>query len=116
MAFGQVHELTIVTGTSSGQGTTPVIQYGFVESITYSTIDFTSGCDFVVTTVNTSQTIWSQLNVEASVVKYPRVEAHTTAGTTFGGQQKIMVVNEAIRVSVDSAGSGKQGLFKIVLS
>lgn len=119
MAFGQVHTLTITTASSSGSATTDVIPYGFIESITYTTgtTGFTTGCDFVVTTVNTSQTVWSQLNVESSVVKYPRAEVHTTAGTTSDGKKdKIMVVGESIKVDVTSAGDAKTGTFKIVIS
>ena len=116
MAFGQVHNVSITASTTAvGSGLTDVIPYGYVQSIQVTLGTFSTTMDITVTTANTSRTILAQSNIIADTVIHPRVEVVTTAGVSAGAYEKVMVVNEAIKIDVVQAGNGGAGSFKVTI-
>ena len=116
MAFGQVHNVSITASTTAvGSGLTEVIPYGYVQSIQVTLGTFSTTMDITVTTANTSRTILTQSNIVADTVIHPRVEVVTTAGVSAGAYEKVMVVNEAIKIDVVQAGNGGAGSFKVTI-
>ena len=118
MAFATKHSLTLTTvGTSSNvTAYTTAVNYGYVNRIIFRLGTMTTTVDIDVTTENSSVVIWSQANVIVDTQVQPRVEIHTTAGTTATTKEPIMVVNERIKVVAANAGAAKEGTMEIVVT
>lgn len=117
MAFGQVYSVSITASTTAvGSGLTDVIPYGRIEAIQVTLGTFSTTVDITVTTENTSRTILAQSNIIADTVIHPRAEMVNTAGTTVGRYEPIMVVGEAVKISVAQAGNGNTGSFRVYVS
>jgi hypothetical protein len=50
-----------------------------IESIQYVKTDYADGVDFTITAEATTETIWTESNVNAAVIKHPRAATHSTA-------------------------------------
>jgi hypothetical protein len=84
--------------------------------------DFDDGVDFVITTEDTNLTLWSEEDVDASAVRYPREGADATDGTAAvyaaDGEAvgaKIDISAERIKVVVASGGDTKSGTFHFTI-
>ena len=95
---------------------------GKIHSLHYvkdSTTAFTDGVDFAVTTETTGENIWTEQNVNASTVRYPRAPTHTQAGVAAGiystggaaVADKIAIANDRIKVAIAQGGNAKMGKF-----
>lgn len=108
-----------VTTASDGSATaySGKVYNGTLLAIRYAKTDFANGVDFTITSETTGQTLWTQNDVNASSVVYPRTASHTTAGvaTTYDGTRGVLVpvalVNERIKVQIASGGDTKTGAF-----
>lgn len=118
-------KLTIVTdGAGNAVALTPRVS-GKVHSIEYvkpGAGSYADGVDFAVTTEATGQNIWTEANVNASAVRYPRAATHTTAGAAAlfaaGGtpvQDRIAVANDRIKVAIAQGGATKTGDVHILI-
>lgn len=118
MGFGTKHSMTLTTvGTSSNvTAYTTAINYGYVNRIRFALGTMTTTVDIDVTTENSSVVIWSQANVIVDTIVLPRLEIHTTAGTTATTKEPIMVVNERIKVVASNAGAAKEGTLEIIVT
>lgn len=114
-----------VTATTDGSGDataySPYIS-GFVHSIQYVKTDYADGVDFTITTEDTAQTVWTESNVNAAVVKAPRQPTHTTAGVASlyasGGtavNDRVAVGRERIKIVIAQGGATKVGTFHITV-
>lgn len=82
------------------------------------TVPFADGVDFTITAERTGEGVWSELNINASTVRYPRAPLHTQAGAAVlyaaGGTpvvDKIAVADDRIKVVIAQGGNAKKGHF-----
>lgn len=83
---------------------------------------YTDGVDFTITAEATGETLWTESNVNASAVRYPRAAAHSTAGVASlyaaGGtavQAQIALGRDRVKIVLASGGDSKVGSFIIVI-
>lgn len=109
---------------SDGTGTfySPYLS-GFVEAIQYVKDDFADGVDFTITADATGETIWTESNVNAAVIKHPRAATHSTAGVASlyasGGtavNDRICLSRDRVKVAIASGGTSTSGTFVITIS
>jgi hypothetical protein len=82
---------------------------------------FATGVDFAITAEQTGENIWTESNVDASAVRYPRAPTHSQAGVAalFAAagsavQDKIGVVDR-VKIVIAQGGSAKVGAFHILV-
>jgi len=113
--------LTVTTdGAGAATAYSPYIS-GYIQEIQYVKTDYAAGVDFTITAEATGETIWSQLNVDASVIVAPRQATHTTAGVASlyagGGtavNDRIALGRDRVKIVIANGGATKVGDFKIV--
>lgn len=83
---------------------------------------FADGVDFTVTAEATGENIWTEANVNASSVRYPRAPTHSQAGAPalFAADgaavnDKIGIGNDRIKVVIAQGGNAKKGQIHILL-
>lgn len=116
------HEVTVTTladGTATAY--TPVIN-GTIESITYEKIDYVNGVDFDITLEATGEKLWDQDDVNATATVAPRQATHDTLGVAavyaVGGSpvlDKIVAVNDRVKIVIAQGGATKSGTFHVVV-
>lgn len=112
-----------VTTDGSGDATAysdPV--FGSIQHVAYIKTDFADGVDFAITGETTGQGIWSESNVNASTIRYPRAATHSVAGVAAayasGGtavNAPIVLAGERIKVVVDEGGATKTGTIVVAV-
>jgi hypothetical protein len=120
--FAERHTVTIaVDAIGDGTGYTPVVT-GRVLEIRYVKTDYANGVDFNITAEATGETIWAELNVNASATRAPRLATHSTAGAAAlfvaAGQpvlDYIMLVNDRVKIVVDDGGVSTSGTFHVLI-
>ena len=123
MAFAQRHAVSVTTA-SDGSATvySPVVT-GLLSQIRYVKTDFADGVDFTITAEATGETLWTEVNVNASATKAPRQPSHGTdgaaslyaaAGTAV--QVPIALANDRVKIVIASGGAVTTGTFHIVLA
>ncbi|MBB3591721.1 hypothetical protein FHX08_002065 [Rhizobium sp. BK529] len=82
---------------------------------------YTDGVDFTITANDTGENIWTEANVNASAVRYPRAPTHTQAGAAAlfaaGGTpvlDRIGVVDK-LKIVLAQGGANKTGAFHILV-
>jgi hypothetical protein len=115
-----------VTITTAADGSaiayTPFLT-GEIHSVQYVKTDFADGVDFAVTTEKTGESIWTESNVNASAVRYPRAPTHTQAGAAAlyaaGGvavQDRIGVAADRVKIVIAQGGNAKMGVVHILVA
>lgn len=96
---------------------------GEVHSIHYVKGDFANGVDLAVTSEKTGENIWTEADVNASAVRYPRAPTHTQAGVASlyaaGGapvQSRIGLAADRLKIAVSQGGNAKTGTFHILVA
>jgi hypothetical protein len=96
---------------------------GDISTIQYVKTDFADGVDFTITAETTGETIWTETNVNAAVIKHPRAAAHSTAGVALlyaaGGTAvtvPITLSRERVAIAIAQGGATKAGRFYITLA
>ncbi|MEH2476242.1 hypothetical protein V1281_002589 [Nitrobacteraceae bacterium AZCC 2161] len=97
---------------------------GKIHSIQYvkdASTSYTDGVDFTVTAEQTGENVWTESNVNASAVRYPRAPTHSQAGVAalFAAsgtavQDKIGVVDR-LKIVLAQGGAAKVGAFHILV-
>lgn len=115
----------IVNVATDGAGAATVYSpylSGKVTAIHYIKTNFATGVDFTITAEATAETIWTQLNVDATVTVMPRGATHTNAGVAQLYAAGGTAVNDLIRLSRDrikiviaQGGATTTGQFQIVV-
>ena len=116
------YRLEITTDASGdGSATTPQIN-GRLVGIIYTKDSYAAGVDFTVTTTDTLQTLWAELNVDASAARHPRAPTHDSAGAAAlyaaAGEAVLdhfRVIAEQITVTVAQGGNTLHGTFDILI-
>ena len=122
MGYAERHSVTLTTDSNGDvTGYTDVVS-GRIVTVRYVKDDFADGVDFVVTSEDSTQAIWSQLNVDASQTVAPRQATHSVAGVAslYAGsgepvEDHIVVANERIKIVVDEGGDTKSGTVIIIV-
>lgn len=113
-----------VTTASDGTATaySPYLS-GRIEQIGYKKTDFADGVDFTITVEGTGQGVWTESDVNAAVVKAPRIATYTIAGVAAlyasGGVavlDKIAVSRDRIKIVIAQGGNAKSGTFEIIVT
>lgn len=122
MSYVQRHTVTLTTAADgSATGYTPSVT-GKISAIHYVKTDFANGVDFTVTAEATGETIWAEVDVNASASRAPRQATHSTAGVASlyaaagtAVQDKIAVANDRIKIVIAQGGDTKTGSVVVVL-
>jgi len=96
-----------------GVGYSSVFQ-GYINAVIYVKDDYAAGVDFVITLEDTGQTVWEELNVNASKTVSPSQTMHTTAGVSSGLTTPILAVTDRLKIVVANGGDTKTGAFTII--
>ena len=114
------YSVTITTAATGGAGTGYVGPCnGEIKRIAYVKDDYSAGCDFVVTTEETAQAIWTGTAINATVALCPHqaVSGNTGTAATYDGTRPVLapmvVANERIKIAVADGGVSKAGTFYI---
>ena len=116
----------VVNVVSDGAGAatafTPFLS-GCVHAIHYIKTDYTDGVDFTITAEATGETIWTQADVNAAVVKAPRQATHSTAGVAAlyvaagtAVQDRVCLSRDRIKIVLAQAGATHTGQFQFVIA
>lgn len=83
---------------------------------------YTNGVDFTITAEATGENIWTQSDVNASAVVYPRAPTHSQVGVASlyaaagtAVQDKVGLGNDRVKVSLGSGGAAKVGVFHVLV-
>jgi len=113
-----------VTSIADGSGTaySPYIS-GYIESIQYVKTDYADGVDFTITAEATGETIWTESDVNAAVIKHTRAGTHATTGAAalFAAlgesvNDRIALGRDRVKIVLAQAGNVKTGAFVITTS
>lgn len=95
---------------------------GYLHQIQYVKTDFADGVDFTITAEATGETLWTESNVNAAVIKAPRQATHSTAGVAAlyaaGGtavNDRIALSRDRVKIAIASGGDTKTGSFTILV-
>jgi hypothetical protein len=113
-----------VTSIADGSATaySPYIS-GYIESIQYVKTDYADGVDFTITAEATGETIWTEENVNAAVIKHTRAATHSTAGAAAlyaalgeAVNDRVALGRDRVKIVLAQAGNVKTGSFVITTS
>lgn len=98
---------------------------GKVHSIHYlkdGTAAFANGVDFAVTAEATGENVWTEADVNAAGVRYPRAATHNQAGAAalyaaggVGVLDKIGLANDRLKIAITAGGNAKNGRFIVLV-
>ena len=102
-----------VTTDSAGDADVDIGPFrGFLDQIIYTKTDYATGVDFTITDKQTGDTVWTQVNQDASVIKRPGDLVQDTAGADTT-QYDRMFIDGDINVVIANGGDTKSGTFEI---
>lgn len=111
-------EVTVVTAADGTATAYSPYLSGYIEEIHYIKTDYADGVDFTITAEATGETIWTQSDVNAAVVKAPRQATHSTVGVAAlyasGGvavNDRIALGRDRIKIVLAQGGNAKTGKF-----
>jgi hypothetical protein len=95
---------------------------GKIHSIHYVKGDYTDGVDFAITAEATGENLWTESNVNASTVRYPRAPTHSQAGVAAlyaasgtAVSDKPGIANDRVKIVLAQGGASKSGTFHILV-
>ena len=120
--YAERYAVTITTSAGGvGIGYTPVIT-GKIISIRYVKTDYVAGVDFTITAEATGETIWTQLDVNASATVAPRQATHDTAGVAAlyaaagaAVRDDIVLADDRVKIEIAAGGDPKVGIFHVIV-
>lgn len=120
--YTELHQVAVVTdadGAATVFTSRPLS--GRIFAVIYEKTDFADGVDFTITTERSGQNVWTEENVNAAKICYPRAAVHSTAGVaaTLDGTrpmlEPVVAGEERIKIVVAQGGNAKSGTFKILV-
>jgi len=112
-----LHTVTVTTdagGDATAYTDTPI--FGAVWAITYVKTDYANGVDFTITGETTTQSLWTDTDINATETVYPRaLENVNTSGAQTTTYTPIVLAGERIKIVVAQGGNAKAGTFRIVV-
>ncbi|HWW12933.1 MAG TPA: hypothetical protein VN018_10460 [Brevundimonas sp.] len=83
---------------------------------------YADGVDFTITSEATGESLWTEANVNASAVRYPRAATHAQTGAAAlyaaGGtaiQDRIGLGGDRVKIVLAQGGNAKFGAFHILI-
>ena len=83
---------------------------------------YADGVDFAITAEATGENLWTQSDVNASAVRYPRAPTHSQAGAAAlyaaggtGVLDKPAMANDRVKIVLAQGGNAKVGAFHILV-
>ena len=113
------HEVTITTDAAGDATGYTAVAHGHILSVRYAKADYTDGVDFTITLEKTGEQVWTEANVNASKIVYPRVAVHDTVGVaaTLNGTQAMRDYLHAefdrVKIVIAQGGNAKSGTFHV---
>ncbi|SEM69053.1 hypothetical protein SAMN04515666_11927 [Bosea lupini] len=114
-----------ITVTTAADGSATVYSprlSGKIHSIHYVKGDYVDGVDFAITAEATGENLWTEANVNASAVRYPRVPTHSPAGAAAlyaaGGTGVLAspgLANDRVKIVLAQGGASKTGTFHVLV-
>lgn len=115
-----------VTLTTAADGTvtgyTPRCS-GELHAIHYVKTDFADGVDFTITSEATGEQLWTEANVNASKIVYPREATHNNAGVAAlyaaGGTGVLArsgLFGDRVKITIAQGGNAKSGTFHVLVA
>jgi len=111
----------LTDGAGAATAYTPYTS-GRITAIHYVKVDYATGVDFTITVDGTGETVWTELNVDASTSRAPRVATHSNAGVASLYAAAGTAVNDMIRISRDrvkfviaQGGAAHTGTFYVII-
>jgi len=121
MSYAERHPVAVTTAADGSATAYSRVITGKISQIRYVKTDFTNGVDFTITSEATGETIWAQLNVNASATVAPRQATHSNAGVAalYAGagtavNDHIVLANDRVKIVIADGGDTKTGAFHIV--
>ena len=121
MSNAERNTVTVVTDASGDATAYSPVVTGRILSIRYVATDYTAGVDFTITAEATGETIWTELNVNASKTVAPRQATHSTAGVAAlyaaGGtavNDYVTLALDRVKIVIAQGGANKTGAFHII--
>ncbi len=112
----------VVAADGTGTFYSPYLS-GNIEAIQYVKTDYADGVDFTITAEATGETVWTQSDVNAAVIKHPRAATHSTLGAAAlyagGGTAvngKVSLGRDRVKIAIASGGTSTTGAFHITVS
>lgn len=112
----------VVASDGSGTFYSPFLS-GKIESIQYVKTDYADTVDFTITAEATGETIWTESNVTAAVIKHPRAATHSTAGVASlyaasgtAVQDKVVLSRDRVKIAIAAGGTSTTGSFIVTTS
>lgn len=116
------HVVSVTTDAAGAATAYSPYLSGYVHEIHYVKTDFADGVDFTITAEATGETIWTQSDVNAAVVKAPRQATHSTAGVASlyaasgtAVNDRIALGRDRVKIVIAQGGNAKAGAFHIVV-
>jgi len=114
--------VSLTSGVGVGTAYTPYLS-GFLQSIEYIKTDYTDGVDFTITSDATGEGIWTETNVNASTIRYPRAATHGADGVASlyvalgtAVNDRIALGRDRVKIVLAQAGTSKTGAFAVVMA
>jgi hypothetical protein len=83
---------------------------------------YTDGVDFTITAEATGENIWTEANVNASTVRYPRAATHSQVGVAAlyaaGGTavlEPVGMASDRVKIVLAQGGASKVGVFHVLV-
>lgn len=121
--FAEKLEVEMTTDGSGDAVAYIPVAHGRVMSLQYVKTDFADGVDFTITIDGTGEALWSESNVNASAVRYPRAAVHDVLGAAAlfadAGEalvEPIVIAADRIKIVVANGGDTKTGLFRAIIA
>lgn len=93
-----------------------------IHYVKHGTTNYTDGVDFTITAEATGETLWTESNVNASAVKFPRGATHSNVGVAAlyaaGGTavaDLIRLGRDRVKIVLAAGGDSKIGTFHILV-
>lgn len=120
MSYVEKHDVVPVTATGGGvTAYTPVVT-GRVSAIIYTkagTNPYDAGSDVTITTEDSGQNLWTEVNVNASESNYPVVAASLPNGTASTiTETPIYAAGERVKIVIAQGGNTKTGTFTVIIA
>jgi hypothetical protein len=111
--------VTVTTATGGGATEYSAVVQGTIRAIKYTkdgTAPLASTADFTITTEETGQNLWVDLNVNATETVYPVVPANIASSGAASTLTEVPVYAdyERVKIVVAQGGNTKIGTFTIV--
>lgn len=109
-----------VTCTTGGAATAyiPAINgehlQGKIYSVHYVKGSMSTGSDLTITAEATTEQVWTESNVAASKIVYPRRTINTTTGGSTTAREPVVVGQDRLKIVVAQGGSGGTGTFSVI--